>query len=345
MQPKKKSAVTIVDVAMRCGLSISTVSRALHSSALVRSQTRERIEQVIRETGYVYNANAANFAKKKNNLIGIITPTTTDSTFSAIVNELQMMALQKGYDVFVANSFYSQKAESRLLQRFLERRVSAVGMLGYCFGQEKKIAQLRDNGIPALVLWSSVKDTKVSCITIDGQEATHLAVAYLMKLGHTRIGFIFGKYQTFQPAKDRFLGYEQAYAEAGLSYDKEWLVSIDKLDIECGRFAMEHLMRLPSRPTAVVTADDMLALGALIAAGNMGLKVPSEVSLMGMDDADFSNHIFPPLTTVHIPCKSMGQKAAEYFTRVMDDTEGAPIVRECLPVSLVVRESCALCPS
>ena len=152
VNPKKRFAVTIVDVASQCGLSISTVSRALHSPELVREETRKRIAEVISKTGYVYNANAAQFAKKKNNLIGVITPTATDSTFSTIVNELQMMSLEKGYDIFIANSFYSQKAESRLLQRFLERRVSAVGMLGYCFGQEKKIEQLQENGVQVLVL-------------------------------------------------------------------------------------------------------------------------------------------------------------------------------------------------
>lgn len=337
----KQFAVTIVDVASKCGLSISTVSRALHSPDLVRPKTRELVKKVIRETGYIYNANAGNFAKKKNNLIGVITPTTTDSTFSTIVNGLQMMALQKGYDVFVSNSFYSPKAESRLLQGFMERRVSAFGMLGYCFGQEKKIAQLRKNGIPALIMWSSVNVPQVSCITIDGKEAARLAAAYLMGLGHTRIGFILGKYQTFQPAKDRLLGYEQAFADAGLTYNKDWLVPIDTLDIECGRVAMDYLMRLSPRPTAVITADDMLALGALIATQNLGLKVPSDVSLIGMDNAEFSSQTFPALTTIHIPCKRMAQLAADFFINVMEDDEETPTIQECLPVSLVIRDSCA----
>lgn len=340
MEPKKKLAVTIVEVASRCGLSISTVSRALHSPDLVREETRERIAEAIRETGYIYNANAAQFAKKKNNLIGVITPTATDSSFSTIVNELQMMALQKGYDVFIANSFYSRQAESRLLQRFLERRVSAVAMLGYCMGQEEKIAQLRENGVQALVLWSAVDNSQVSCITIDGQKAAWLAADYLLKLGHTRIGFILGKYQTFQPARDRLLGYAQAYAEAGLDYDKRWVAPIEAMDIECGRLAMEELMRLRPRPTAVITADDALALGALIAAGNLGLKVPGDISLLGMDDADFSSRIYPPLTTVHIPRKSIARNAAEYLIQVMEDREEVPALRECLPISLVERDSC-----
>lgn len=340
MKCKKNGTVTIVDVAARCGLSISTISRALHAPELVRTETRELIENAIRETGYIYNANAGNFAKKKNNLIGFISPTATDSSFSTIVTELQMAALQKGYDVFVANSFYSPKAESRLLQRFMERRVSAVGMLGFCFGQEKKILQVRESGIPVLVLVSPVNETGVSNITISGQEASRLATAYLLELGHTRIGFILGKYQTFQPAKDRLSGYAQAYADASLTHSEHWIVSTDTPDIECGRFAMNYLMSLDPRPTAVITADDTLALGAQLAAKRLGLDVPGDISLMGMEDADFSGWLFPPLTTVHIPSKRMAQLAANFFNGVMD-ADDPPLIHECLPVSLVIRESCA----
>jgi hypothetical protein len=154
--------------------------------------------------------------------------------------------------------------------------------------------------------------------------------------------FTLGQYQTFQPAKDRLLGYERAYAEAGLEYDKKWAVAINVMDIESGRAAMEYLMRLSPRPTAVIAADDVLAFGAMIAAGNLGLKVPDDVSLVGTDNADFSSQIFPPFTTVHIPRKLIAQKAASYFTQVMDNsTKEVPTLRECLPISLIECESCA----
>lgn len=344
MESNKNLNVTIVDVAKKCGLSIATVSRVLHNPSLVRPRTRERVKAIIAETGYVYNSNAGNFARKSSNLIGLITSTTTDTTFSTIASELQTLPLQKNYDIFIANSFSSAVAEDRLLVRFMERRVTAVVMIGYCSEIKKTFFKLHTHNIPTLILWSKVEDPTISNICIDGRQTGYMATRYLMQLGHQHIGFILGNYKSFQPAKERFQGYCDAYTEAGLTVNPAWVAAIDQPNLQSGNTAAIKLLQSADRPTAIIAADDTIAVGAMFAARNLGLRIPEDVSIIGMNDDPFAQQMSPPLTSINIPYSKMAQLATTYLTELIESKEPLKPIRVELPLSLIVRDSCGPVP-
>lgn len=341
--PLLPANITIRDIAKQCNVSIATVSRVLNTPHLVRADTRRHVERVIRRTGYTYNSMAGALAKRKNPILGIIVPTTSDVSFQNTLSSLQKTALKKGFSVILGSSYYNAKTEARLLQRFREMRISAVGMLSYSLGQEEALAAIQQSGIPCLVLWDTIENPELNYIGFDNHEAAYKAVSYLMDLGHKRIAFLVGPHDKTHSAYVRVNGYKKAFADAGLAYDPNWIVVVeDSHSVEIGRLGTLHALNMQPRPTALLMAGDALAMGALFAVQQLGLSVPQDVSIMGMDDADFAAHTTPALTTLRIPSKRMGILAAQFFADVMASTQGE-LWHKNLVTTIVERQSCA-CP-
>jgi len=326
------------EIAAKAGVSLATVSRTIHSPHLVKTETREHIRQVMTECRYVYNVTASDFSKRRSSVIGVLIPTTKGSIFANSTKTIQEKAQERGFSLIIANTGYDGEVESMLLRQFQERRLAGIILTGFAIGQENAVREMVQSGIPCVVIWEALEDSSISFVGFNNFTAAYSMTEYLIRLGHECIGLILGPYTKVRRAKRRLEGYQAALRDYGLRYDPRFVVERQPTLHE-GKEAMEKLLSVRQPPTAVFAASDMLAIGALAAAREKGLKVPDEVSVAGFDDIDFAAFCNPPLTTVRVPAVQMGEMAVEVLMEMIEGNlrEAKRII---LNTELVIRESC-----
>jgi len=332
------SRIRMQEIAAKAGVSLATVSRTIHSPHLVRTETREHIRQVMTEYHYVYNVTASDFSKKRSSVIGVLIPTTKGSIFANSTKTIQEKAQERGFSLIIANTGYNGDVESMLLRQFQERRLAGIILTGFAIGQESVVKAMVQGGIPCVVIWEALEDSSLSFVGFNNFTAAYSMTEYLIRLKHERIGLILGPYTKVRRARRRLEGYQAALRDYGLSVDPRILIERQPTLHE-GKEAMEKLLSMRQPPTAVFAASDMLAIGALAAAREKGLKVPDDVSVAGFDDIDFAAFCNPPLTTVRVPAAQMGETAVEVLMEMIQGTS-VKAKRITLNTELVIRESC-----
>jgi DNA-binding LacI/PurR family transcriptional regulator len=331
--------ITIQDVAQLAGVSPATVSRALHSPHLVSKATRENIERIIRENNYIYNAGAADLSRRKSSVLGVFIPTTGGTVFASTVGAIEEYAYERGFPVMVSNTRYDPDIEEVLLHKCLERRLAGVILTGYCQANESLILSLAEKGLPCLVAWEILPESvPLSYVGIDNYQAAFKATEYLLGLGHRRIGLIVGPRSGILRARRRYDGFVAAMEANGIPCDPASIIECRPTMLN-GKEAMGRLLHRPNPPTAVFAASDFLAIGALAAIREFGLRVPEDISLMGFDDIEFTNYTSPPLSTVHVPSWDIGHLAVSLLMDFIESGDGVPR-RLCLDTQLMLRKSC-----
>ncbi len=304
-------------IADLAGLSLATVSRTIHSPHLVSPGTRERVRRVMESERYVYNVTASDFSKKRSTVIGVIIPTTRGSIFASSTQAIQEKAQEKGYSLIMGSTGYDSAAETRLLRQFQERRLAGVILTGFGIGQENIIRELVRDGIACVVIWEVLRNSEFNFVGFDNFKAASSMTSYLIGLGHRRIGLILGPYTRIGRARNRLEGYRAALRKNGLHYDPE--IVLERMPtLKDGREAMAQLLSLADPPSAVFAASDMLALGAMAAARERGFRIPEDVSLAGFDDIEYAAYAFPPLTTVRVPAREMGEAAVSLLVDMIE---------------------------
>lgn len=331
--------ITMQQIAALAGVSLATVSRTIHSPHLVKPGTLERVRLVMEEESYVYNVTASDFSRKRSTVIGVIIPTTRGAIFAGSTQAIQERAQESGFSLIMGHTGYDADAESRLLRLFQERRLAGVILTGFSIGQEGLIRELVKSGIPCVVVWEVIRSSNLCFVGFDNFQAAFSMTEYLIGLKHERIGLILGPYTRVGRARRRLEGYREALARHLLRYDPE--IVVERMPtLKDGKEAMLRLLSLPEPPSAVFAASDMLALGAMAGARERGLKIPEDVSIAGFDDIDFAAYSHPPLTTVRVPAREMGEMAVSLLIRMIEG-EGKRQKSIKLPTGIVVRESCA----
>lgn len=327
------------EIAKLADVSVATVSRAFRSPERVRPQIRTRIMEIAEQHNYVYNAAAADLSKPYAQLIGVLIPTASKSVFADTLIAIQEKTQENYFSLIIGNTRYDQDLEKELVRNFQERRVAGIIFTGFTFGQEKLIRQLMDQQIACVTIWEKLEASDLNYVGFDNLKAAFAATDYLVKLGHRRIGLIVGPYEKVGRVKKRFLGYQSALRENGIDFDSSLVVATEP-DLMEGRQAMQRLLSLPQRPTAVFAASDRLAIGGLLAIKQAGLTVPEDVSLVGFDDVEFAAYCDPPLTTVRVPAREMGHLAVRVL---LDTIRGSSVAASqyCLDTDLIIRQSCS----
>ncbi len=334
----KQKTPTIADIAVRCNVSKATVSRVLHSPHLVKAPTRALVENALRESGYIYNAAAGDLARRGNSFVGLIVAGLEDASFGDIVRSLQSMTME--HDMLIGDTTYSPFVEARLLQRMTERRAAGVVMISHCIGAEPAIREAQAKGTPVLLLWNLPEAEDLNFIAFDNSLAVSQAADHLIELGHRRIGLVVGPYDRLLGARQRVDGLKVSLKKHGLPMDYRYVIMADSgFTPEAGRLAMTRLLEISPRPTAIILAGDILGVGAYAAVRQAGLRIPTDISLITLDDIDFAPHMDPPLTTVHLPTHEMGRLAGQYLAKVLNGEQD--VCRICLPTSLMPRGSTA----
>lgn len=329
--------VTHKDVAERAGVSVATVSYVLNNGPRpVSAETRVKVEEAIAELGYYPNELARSLRLQQSSTIGLILPNVMNPVFGEIAREVENVCTQEGFLVLLCNSDRQHEREARFIHMLRAKQVDGVVITPHRdpLTLVKPLVQAR---IPIVVLEHDLPG--VPCIALDELQGGRTATQHLIDLGHRRIALI-KRSPTSALSTQRFVGYQQALAAAGIPYEPT-------LVVECaagqgaGAQAMQQLLALHEPPTAVFTHNDVLAMGALHAIHSAGLMVPHDISVVGYDDITSAAYLSPPLTTVRSPKAAMGVLAGRTILQLVRQTiEQLP--QTCiLPVELIVRASTA----
>lgn len=300
---------SVKDVALSAGVSVGTVSNVLNLPDKVRVQTRERVLRAIAELGFVRNEPARQLRMGSSRVLAYLVLDATNPFFTDVSAGVEQVAREEGLAVFLCNSDNDPQHEARYLELLMEQRVRGVLITPVDRGSTAlDIARLR--GVP-LVLVDGAGDTSVCSVSVDDVAGGALAGHHLVEAGHQRIGFVGGPFSLRQ-VNDRHAGLESAVLSAGQG-QAITVHATSALNVAEGRRAGERLMGLPHarRPTAVLCANDLLALGLLQEMTTRGMSVPGNLSIVGYDDIEFAGAAAVPLTSVRRPRQALGREAAQ----------------------------------
>ena len=333
MQKKKP---TLQDVADKANVSTATVSRCLNNPDKVRKEVQQKINQAIDDLGYVPDGAARALASRKTQTIGVIVPTVDNTIFSKAIRYLQAGLTKANYTLLLASNSYSQEEELREVQTLLSRGIDGLVLVGAQHHPEVYKAINRYQ-IPLVNLWIYNPESEYSCIGFDHIKAGNQIAKHLMDLGHKSFGVISGFREDNDRAAERLKGVEQQLNSAGLSLDDERIVEC-RYSIEQGSQSLDTLLDKHPDITAITCGNDILALGALHAAQKRGIKVPEDLSITGFDNIEIVPFLTPSLTTLNVPSRRMGEKAAKYLLRQIEN-KTRNIERLELDAELIIRDT------
>lgn len=331
---------TLQDVANRAGVSTATVSRCLNFPDQVSPKTSEKVHTAIAELGYSPNFGARVMAARRTNTIGAIIPTMENAIFARGLQAFQEELRAHGYTMLVASTSYQPQIEEDQIRALIARGADALLLIGYARSPE--IYQfLKAQGIPTLVTWAFDPDAGRASVGFDNHAAMYEMAKAVIAQGHRSLGFISAQVATNDRAQGRLKGIQSAMADANLD-PADLAVLETQYSIENGATAFAALMQRHPRPTAVLCANDVLAVGALRQAHDMNISVPRDVSVTGFDDIELAQIATPALTTMHVPHRDMGRTAAQTLVKMLRDGDDPGAV--ALRVDLVMRNTLGPAP-
>jgi LacI family transcriptional regulator len=311
---------TIADVARLAGVSKSTVSRVLNENMhYMRPETREKVARAINDLGYNPSSVARSLISKRTHAVGLLVSDVSNPFYSDVIHGVEDVAIACGYDVFLCNTNYDVERGKAYARSLVAKRVDGVLIMTSNVSDEWMHDLLRCE-VPIVIFdWDtrSLPGSAMRSILVDFESGIKAAVDHLLGLGHTRLAHVSGplRYPTSRQRRDAFL---KALAERGIDPDTVAVIEGD-LRIDGGARAFHELLHLPIRPTAVFTANDLMALGIIWSASAYGLKIPEDLSVVGFDDISLASEIHPPLTTVSLPSYEIGRVAMNMLLEVHSD--------------------------
>jgi len=326
---------TLADVARHAGVSTATVSRYMNSPQQVVEATRNRVETSIKELGYSPNFGARALVAKRTNTIGAIIPTMENAIFARGLQAFQEELRQNGMTLLVSSSSYREDLEEEQIRTLTARGADGLLLIGH-HRDPDLYKFLEKQGVPVLVAWVYDPDQPQTSIGFDNKAAMKSLAVKAIELGHRKIGVIGAEIASNDRARDRVNGVAEAMSDAGLSPNHMTMIETP-YSIDAGADAFGMLMKGNEPPSIVMCGNDVLAVGALRQAKDMGLNVPGDVSVTGFDDIELAKVASPALTTVHVPHRNMGRTAARMLVRMVGGW--TPEKSVLLPTELRIRET------
>jgi len=335
MSPRK---ATILDVARAVGVHASTVSRALNPQARhrVSAAVAERIAAASHRLGYTPDVFAAGLRTRRSNTIGVLIPDIMNPVFPPILRGIEDALAAAGCTAIIANTDGGPRHDATLLDRLLGRRVDGL-ILATARRRDPMVDRCLAEGVPVVLINRTVAGRQpVSAVVNDDEAGIGLAVAHLLGLGHRRIAHIAGP-RALSTGHARRLGFMAALKDA----DPALIVEAAAYSMAAGDAATARLLAGEARFTAIVAANDLLALGCYDALARAGLRCPQDMSVTGFNDMPFADRFSPPLTTVRIQHYEMGRRAGDVLLERLRRRSDIATVTIRLEPSLVVRGSTA----
>lgn len=329
---------SIKDVALKAEVSTATVSHVINNTRFVSDEVRARVIRAIEECRYYPNANARSLASGRSQTIGLVISDIANPFFPELVKSIEAAAFDNGYDVVLSNTNYETERTSQYVRRYIERKVEGVAVMTSELDKHL-IEELAQCKVSAVFLDVGQIGSHMNNLCVDYEDGIRQAILHLAELGHRRIAFISGT-KTLRSAQRRLEAFQQTIGQ--LFPDEPELIFDGNFKADGGRrAAREILTRLAENlPTAVMSANDLTAIGAISEFRAAGLNVPEDISIVGFDDISFASLTEPSLTTVHLPLKELGRRAVHVLVKSSEDLtkEGVELR---IPTHLVVRNSTA----
>lgn len=330
------------DVARLAGVSRATVSLVLNNvpDVHISPETRQRVLEAVQQLNYYPDVSARRLVSGRTHTIALVWHRGPDQMYRdaflpGLLQGATRAARRYGYPVLF-RPMESDEPDDAYVELARGRHTDGLILSGPR-SDDTALLDFHREGFP-IVIHGQLPGTDVPSVDVDNVQGATAAVEHLLRLGHRRIGMITNAPPAYTASRQRLEGYRQALETAGIPYDEE-LVRYGNFDEESGRQAMEALLSLGERPTAVFIASDMVAIGALRALREHGLRVPEDMAIVGFDDIATARYLTPALTTVHVPAFGLGWSAAELLIRIIEgDLPNETQVR--LETQLVIRESC-----
>ena len=329
----------IREVARRAGVSIATVSTVLNESGPVSARAREKVLEAVAAVGYEPNRIAQSLRKGRSRLIGLVVSEIANPFFAALTREIGRAAQEAGYSVIVCDTDEDIGQERAMLEVLRGQRVAGI-ILAPAGSGRAYVDSLRAGArAPLVIVDRQLADIASDFVGLDNRAAGRLITEYLIRLGHRRIGFIAGR-EGISTADDRHAGFVDALTDAGVVPDTGLHVRADFRG-DAAYDAVQPLLTRSDRPYAIIAANNLMALGALQSANDLGFRCPEDISIAGIDDFPWSGAMRPRLTTVAQPIDLIGRTAVERLVERMRNPSGGQVHRVAYPAQLLVRDSCA----
>jgi DNA-binding LacI/PurR family transcriptional regulator len=331
--------VRLTDVAREAGVSTATVSRVVNNVSYVSDAVRRKVLAAMRRCHYYPNAHARTLASGRSDLIGLVISDVANPFFPDLVKGLETAAFEHRYDVLLANTNYDARRMARYVRRFIERGVAGVAIMTSEF-DSALARELSRRSVAVVFLDSGKPAPHVSNLSVDYDRGIDEAVRHLAALGHRRIAYVGGP-RTLRSAKRRLSGFTRSIKRC-LGVQPAAVLEGD-FKLEGGRRAATDILAHPSRQTAVVVANDLMALGVMQECRSAGLIVPRDLSVVGFDDIALAALSDPALTTVSLSRQTLGRRAVEALIATIGHPHRIGIE---IPIetSLVVRASTGPAP-
>ena len=326
-------------VAALAKVSIATVSRTINGSPVVSERLSKRVWQAIEQLNYFPNTHARTLVSGRSRLFGIIVENITNPFFPELIQSFEEVAVANGYEILVSSSNSDPAILTTCVRRMLERKVEGVAVL--TFGEEEPVLdQLAFHDVPIVLAEFKLSEPKASTIVLDYSSGIRAAVDHLVTIGHRKIGFLAGPHK-LHSAITRQNDFQNAMQMIKIPIQKKWIIECDHT-LKGGVVGFGRLQELSTRPTAIICSNDMTAIGVLRAAYLQGLRVPQDLSVIGLDDIDFAEFTLPPLTTIRLSRSDLAHAAFDALRQHVENPGKPSPQREFLvSTTLVVRGSTA----
>ncbi len=349
--------VRIKDVAEYAGVSTATVSHVVNETRFVSEETRQKVLEAIETLNYQPSAIARGLATNATQTIGLIVSDITNPFFTAVTRGVEDEINRHGYHTILSNTDEDPEREDEYLRLLSARQIDGL-IIAPARAHSDRLLRVNEAGVPIVLIDRGATGVPAPVVCVDNEGGAYQAVKYLIELGHRRIAILMGM-ETISTHVMRLNGYERAMNEAGLTIDENliartdnWLYlpqadqvassppkSLTNVQMTPTTFsALQHLLDLPDRPTAIFITNNQMTLGTLYALKERKLRCPDDISIISFDDHDWAPLFDPPITVVRQPTYHLGQTAASLLMRLIHGEEVE--YPSPLPVEFMVRESC-----
>ncbi|MDH5621823.1 MAG: LacI family transcriptional regulator [Gammaproteobacteria bacterium] len=335
-----KRNVNIKDVAAKANVHPSTVSRVLNpeTRSMVSGPVADRVSRIAREMGYARSSLAYGLRTGRTLTVGVLIPDLTNPMFPPIIRQIERTLAEKGYIAILADSDNNQHNESAIVQSLKSRNVDGL-ILATAHRRDSVVSACIEEHIPLVLVNRTIDSHSVTAVINDDEHGIYLAVSHLVGLGHKSIAYIGGPQDT-STGHDRYLAFKKLMRKGTFKSHADLILNCKAFTEAEGHRGFLAMLKKGHKFTAVVAANDLLALGCYDALQELGFQCPADMSVTGFNDMPFVDRLTPPLTSLHIPHDEIGIQAAELLVERMDNPKSSVRTVNLLP-ELIVRGSTA----
>lgn len=328
--------LTIADVAEAAGVSKATVSQVLSGNRPVSKRTRGRVEEVIAKLGFQPSAVAQSLASNKSQTVALVVPDLTNPFYPTVARGLQEILGRNGYLTFVADSGAALATERGLLEDAIRRRVDGLVVAAFAL-QAPELLPLMRHGIPLVTIGTRLEEVQADLVSADDAQIAHDATSYLFSTGRKRLATISGPTSSTVGLR-RLEGFQTTCRANGVKVTKRHIACGDWTRLG-GYAAMNDLLSTARPLDGVFVANDLMAIGALAALREKGIRVPDDIAIIGVDDIDAASLVTPAISTIRIPAVEIGRTAGRLLLERMGSERIGPRRKVLVEHELIVRES------